>query len=245
MHNGVSLSGGFLPLGPSELLVDLCIARWKSYKRGKRCLELTASGHHLLQRHGARKLADALLASRDMQQLLREQNQPLGKTTLIIDGMTHIVSMHHNENPLSWLARHRDRFGNPFLSQNELQAGERFRADVTCAQLLPNVTVRWDGVSSQSSYNPKDSDSLSERMVAAKQRLNKAVEAVGSDFGSLLIDICGFLKGLETVERERHWPPRSGKTIFKIALGKLADHYGLKQRAIGPARSRGIFVAHF
>src|SRR5579883_2044092 len=72
MHNGVSLSGGFLPLGPSELLVDLCIARWKSYKRGKRCLELTASGHHLLQRHGAQKLVDALLASRDMQQLLRE-----------------------------------------------------------------------------------------------------------------------------------------------------------------------------
>ena len=47
---------------------------------------------------------------------------------------------------------------------------------------------------------------MTDLMVAARQRLDAALEALGPELGALVIDVCGFLKGLETVEAEHAWP---------------------------------------
>jgi hypothetical protein len=119
------------------------------------------------------------------------------------------------------------------------QAGERLRRDLTIGGVLPSVTARWDG-SLGSGGGGRDPAGSTDATIAARQRVTQAMDAVGSEFANLLIDLCGFLKGLEQIERERRWPPRSGKIVVRLALGRLAEHYGLDTVARGPARSRGI-----
>ncbi|WP_230531885.1 DUF6456 domain-containing protein [Microvirga roseola] len=148
------------------------------------------------------------------------------------------VRVDAEESPLDWLRRRKGRNGEPMIDEASYQAGERLRMDIVLAGLLPGVTSRWDAMPrSAGPVSPSDS---TDRMIAARQRLRSAFDAVGADFSDLLMDLCGFMKGLELIERERRWPPRSAKVVVRLALARLAEHYGIEASARGPAASRGI-----
>lgn len=78
---------------------------------------------------------------------------------------------------------------------------------------------------------------FSEAVIAARQRVRRALDKVGPEFSGLLLDICCFLKRLEDIERERAWPARSAKIVLQLALDRLARHYGYGTQAKGSSHA--------
>jgi hypothetical protein len=157
----------------------------------------------------------------------RARNDPVG--AMLVD---------EAESTLAWLARRRGSGGKPLIDAAQFQAGERLRVDFTCAGLTPRVTSNWVAPIAQGKRSNGASVAVfSDTVLAAKERVSSTLEAVGPEFAGLLLDVCCFLKGLETVERERGWPQRTAKIVLGLALDRLARHYGIRTEMRGPARS--------
>lgn len=140
------------------------------------------------------------------------------------------------ESPLMWLYKRRDTKGGRLIDDAQFTAGEQLRRDFTQAALTPNVTSNWS-IGMRVGKTVLDHAEWSDAVIAAKQRLNHALEAVGPEFSGLLLDICCFLKGLCEVERERGWPARSAKIILQLGLTRLARYYGFDVIAMGPQKA--------
>ncbi len=149
------------------------------------------------------------------------------------------VTVDEAESPLAWLARRRGRDGRALVAPHQLLAGERLRAEFTQAQLMPRTTSSWESPlsSGRRGVSSDPGSSSADTVVAARQRVHRALDAAGPEFAGLLLDVCCFLKGLEEVERERLWPARSAKVVLQLALERLARHYGYGGETRGRARA--------
>ena len=219
---GVTLAVGQLKVGIGERLVQGGWAEWQGRPEAMR-LVVTDQGRAL-----ARKLAAAMPHELTDDIEIEDRVTAKGVEAVMVD---------RRESPLAWLARRKGVDGKPMLDPLCFAAGERLRADFERTGLHQRVTMDWDRLGSGGRGG-----SLSDAMVAARQRIDLALAAVGADMAGVLVDICCYLKGLDLVERERGWPPRSAKLVLSMALARLADHYGLTKEAKGRDRSSGIVV---
>jgi hypothetical protein len=138
-----------------------------------------------------------------------------------------VADVNMAESPLAQLARRKAKDGRPFLAETEWRSGERLRVDYTRARIMPRLGANWQAAiaSGRRDGGAGGIAELTDAALAARQRVEHAVDAVGPELSGVLIDVCCFLKGLETVELERGWPARSAKFMLKSALGALSRHY--------------------
>jgi len=152
------------------------------------------------------------------------------------------VTVDDGESPLAWLARRKGRDGRSLISAEQFVAGERLRADFTRGNLTPRVTSNW-GAPTGRAGSGAGAGEMTDVVIAARQRVQRALDGCGPELAGILLDVCCFLRGLEDVERERGWPSRSAKVVLQLALDRLARHYGLAPTAGGSARLRSWFAA--
>jgi hypothetical protein len=147
------------------------------------------------------------------------------------------VTVDEAESPLAWLARRRGRNGRALIESHQFLAGEKLRADFTCAHMMPRTTSNWSSPIASGRRGGESAAGFTETMIAARQRVHRALDAAGPEFGGLLLDVCCFLKGLDDIERERAWPSRSAKVVLQLALDRLARHYGYAAQVTGRAQA--------
>jgi hypothetical protein len=132
----------------------------------------------------------------------------------------------------SSLARLQSSRGTPFLSPHQIEAGERFRQLFERAQLRARVTMSYDAARTASGGTATAHD-LTDMAADARRRLSRIIGALPADCAGVVLDVCGFEKGLQLVESERQWPRRSAKLVLRIGLEQLARHFGLAAVATG------------
>lgn len=150
---------------------------------------------------------------------------PVDNTVHNKDAVTY---KNHNESPLMRLFTRKTKNGRTYITTEEFQAGERLRKDFEKGQLQPKISANIQGsVGSGSSAFSSSVSDINDFAIDARKRVGLAMEKLGPELSGATVDICCFLKGLEVVERERQWPPRSAKLMLKTALSLLANHYGI------------------
>jgi hypothetical protein len=137
----------------------------------------------------------------------------------------------------------RDGTGKPLVSSGQREAGERLAGDFVRGQMTPRITANWDraalGTAGARQAGAFAAD-LSDGVAAAQERVRQAMRYVGPEFADLLLDVCCLDLRLEAIEKQRGWPPRSGRIVLGLALDCLTRHYGIV--TTGP--QRGQLGAH-
>lgn len=186
--------------------------------------EITTTGRAALQR---------LLARDGGADGFCTQHKVMGTRDISDDGSAKVTRLRVNiaESPLLLLGRKRDADGLAFLTAPLIEAGERLREDFEIAQMGPRVAQNWDRFLTGSARGAFVQGGGGDGPAAARERVSCALAALGPGLADIAFRVCCFLDGLEKAEKRLGWSARSGKVVLKIALQRLANHYGLAQTA--------------
>jgi hypothetical protein len=205
------------------------------------CYGITAVGRAALKRMltEERTGPDARRGLAEAPSPFQEQHRFFAERVVVADDGSGEQRLRFNlaESPLSVLGRKRDRDGVAYLAPHLIEAGERLREDFELAHMAPRTTQNWERfLTTGCDRGAGPGRAPIEGSPDARVRVAKAMEALGPGLSDIVFRICCFLEGLETAEKRLGWSARSGKVVLKIALERLAMHYGfgaIPQRRAG------------
>jgi hypothetical protein len=132
-----------------------------------------------------------------------------------------VVTVNLAESPLAWLqARGK-------LSDRQLLAGEKLRADFERAGLAARVTMRWDAPPLGGKRGGARAIDGAHGRIDARVRFHAALEAAGPGLADICWRVICAGEAMPDAERGMGWPARSGRVVLTLALDRLADFYGV------------------
>lgn len=136
------------------------------------------------------------------------------------------------DSPLAVLSRRRGPDGQPFLSRDLVQAGERLREDFELSQMEPRMAQDW-GRFLTGTVDGGRKGGGGDGVLAAKERVARAMYDLGPGLSDVALHCCCFLEGMEQTEKRMGWSARSGKVVLRIALERLRRHYAESDNVMG------------
>jgi hypothetical protein len=143
------------------------------------------------------------------------------QTRMLAEEGGRAVKVNLAESPLSRL-RARD-----LIDATRFAAGEKLRRDFTLAQLTPRLGVDYSAPVASGGGRGTAADNISDIAIAARQRLSRALKALGPGLSDLAFEVCCDLQALERAEARRGWSRHSARVVLLLALERLAAHYGM------------------
>lgn len=132
------------------------------------------------------------------------------------------------ENPILSLSRRKDKNGKPFISKEQLSAGEHLRQDYELSGLsVEDLQLAKDQLAIANASLPKG-------VTSARQRLKQALDDLGPGLAEAAFECCCLQRGLEVTEKKMGWSSRSGKIVLRIALTRLLRHYHASEGKFAP-----------
>jgi len=224
MEEGGLVAGDGRRLAVSGATLEEAVRLGLLFRRAGRLAATPEARAHL-----KRRLCDAGTA-------FAGQHRDTAEVVVVRDGARQKALANRLESPLAALGRLKEKSGEAYLPHHAVAAGERLHADFTRGGLQPRVTMSWEPrIAGRQKGEAGAARDLTDTALAARLRVARAVEAIGPELSGVALDVCCFMKGLETVERERQWPARSAKLMLRASLMALARHYAPPARA--PRRS--------
>jgi len=140
------------------------------------------------------------------------------------DGREHKLLVNLSESPASWL------FSRKMLTRRQYDAAEAIRGDWERAAMNARVTMNWENAAAPSSARraPPGTPDRGLREIAARDRLNGALAAAGSDLSDILWRVVCACESMGAAERALGWPTRAGKLVLGFALDRVADYYRIR-----------------
>jgi hypothetical protein len=137
------------------------------------------------------------------------------------DGIARRVQVNLAESPLGWLQ------SRGLVTRRQLEAGELLRRDWERAGLGARVTMCWDMAASPARGSRGAPTPVEPGMagLAARDRLNGALDAAGPGLRDILWRVVCACEGLAAAESALGWPTRAGKLVLGFGLDRVADYY--------------------
>ena len=136
------------------------------------------------------------------------------------EGEAAVAGINVAESPLTWLRARK------LIGTEQYLAGEKLRADYERSRLERRITASWQ-MPTAAPGSTRGNAEISDHAIAARQKLQRALDSVGPELSAILVHVCCLASGLEQAERLLELPQRSGKALLGVALTGLARHYGL------------------
>jgi hypothetical protein len=217
-----------------EVAHAFALQEWISCDRAGKisCYSITAVGRAALKRllTEERRVREPQAGFAEAQTPFQEQHKFYAERVVMAEDGSGEQRLRFNlaESPLTVLGRKRDKDGDAYLTPDLIEAGERLREDFELAQMGPRIAQNWERLmTGGAGGSPIPLRGPAEGPADARTRVAKAMEALGPGLSDIVFRVCCFLEGLETAEKRLGWSARSGKVVLKIALERLAAHYGI------------------